>query len=79
LKNEAVIEAQKRRQAQHPNESDSSEQEDQSFKGYLKPINIDLERKVLTKIIQLSKRSLSFYDTTLEEDTDILAADDANK
>ena len=74
LKNESLIEAQKIKEANKNRGDESSDDADvlDSFKGYLKPMNIALEKKVLNKIVSLCKRSLSFYDTTLKEDTAML-------
>ena len=55
-------------------DSDGSDVKD-AFKGFLRPQDVKLETKVHNKIIALATRSLSFYDTTLDEDTEILAAD----
>ena len=64
-KNEAIIEAQKRKMH---NESDSDQSQDTKnvFKGTnLKVINIENETRVWNKIAGLVKESLAKYDTDI--------------
>lgn len=76
-KNEALIEAQKKKQNKN-NDSDESEDDvENCFNGTsLKFVSVDNEIKVWKKIQELCNQGLSKYATTLQEDTDMLAKDD---
>jgi histone-lysine N-methyltransferase SETD3 len=68
-KNQAVIEAQKKRQqnGQDSDEDDTYHDDADCFKGTsLKPINMDSEMQMWTKIKELCLAQLALYPTTLE-------------
>lgn len=77
-KNNAIIEAQKKR---HQNKQDSEDSDDVDlqdvFKGTsMKFISIENEVLVWKKVIELCKASMSAYETTYEEDQRMIDEDD---
>lgn len=80
-KNEAISEAQKKRQNQQA-DSDDSDDVDLSdcFKAKnIKPWGLENEIKVWRRIDSLVDASLAKYETTYQEDLDLLAKDDQEK
>ncbi len=79
-KNEAVNEAQRRRQSnQQGDDSEDSDDVDLQdvFKGTsLKPISLASELKVWVRVEEMAKESLEQYPTSLAEDRALLAKDD---
>ena len=78
-KNQTVIEAQKRRQqnGQDSDEYENFNDDADCFKGTnLKPINMECEMKMWTKIKELCEGQLAIYPNNLQQDLDLLAADD---
>lgn len=80
-KNEAISEAQKRRANQNQDSDDSDDVDlADCFKAKnIKPWGLENEIKVWLKIDSLVDASLAKYDTTYQEDLDVLAKDDQEK
>ena len=77
FKNEAIIEAQKKKKQYQESDSDDNQDVKDVFKGTsLKVINTKNELKVWNKIIFLVDVHLSKYDTNLETDEGLLEMDD---
>lgn len=76
-KNEAIIEAQKKKKQYNDSDSDDNQDIKDVFKGTnLKVISTKNELKVWNRVIQLVEESLSKYDTDLETDNMLLEKDD---
>ena len=77
-KNEAVIEAQKRRQNQQQDSDDSDDVDIKHvFKGtQVRPMSITNEIKAWNKIIKVAQAQLDKYPSSFEEDQTILDTDD---
>lgn len=79
-KNEAINEHQRRRnKGRDSDDSDDVDLQD-VFKGTsMNAINIENETRVWLRIAKLATESLKKYDTTLQEDNEILEKDDKEK
>ena len=80
-KNEAVIEAQKKRQNQQQDSDDSDDVDIQNvFKGtQVRPMSIHNEIKAWKKITLTCQQAIDKYPTTYEEDLKLLEEDDMEK